>query len=190
VLAFSGGVKEKASGTVQVFRTRPVPCSESAATAWKTMDENSMIPSRTYSLSSIKRGTEESNPEIFPGDIIVVGKASQVYVIGEVMALKEITMSENGLSLTEAVAMAGGFAPRAKTKDIKIRRLKSNSREREIIAVNYQLIKAGKQKDVMLQPEDIIEVDKSPKSVLETVLELVSGTARSFTNVLPQRIMY
>ena len=104
--------------------------------------------------------------------------------------LKELAIGEKGLSLVEAVTQAGGFATRAKTKDIRIRRLKPDSREREIIAVNYDMIKKGQQKDMMLQAEDIVEIDKAPKSVAETVLELVSGTARSFTNVLPQRVMY
>lgn len=191
LLAFAGGVKqEKASGMVQVYRTRPALCSEEVALAWKNQDELGIIPTRSYSLGGLKTGGEEANPEIFPGDIIVVGKAPPVYVIGNVNALKEITIGENGLSLMEALSQAGGFAPRAKTKDIKIRRLKANSREREIIAVNADDIKKGKQKDVMLQAEDIVEVDKAPKSVLETVLELVTGTARSFTQVVPQRVMY
>lgn len=190
LLAFAGGVKEKASGMVQVFRTRPALCTEEAALAWKNQDEKGIIPTRSYSLSSLKTGGEEANPQIFPGDIIVVGKAPPVYVIGNVMSLKEITIGENGLSLMEALSQAGGFAPRAKSKDIKIRRLKPNSREREIITVNADDIKKGKQKDIMLQSEDIVEVDKAPKSVLETVLELVTGTARNFTQVVPQRVMY
>ena len=104
--------------------------------------------------------------------------------------MKEITIGENGLSLVEALSQAGGFGERAKSKDIKIRRLKANSREREIIAVNYDLIKKGTQKDVMLQPEDIVEVDKAPKSVAQTVLEIVTGSVKSFSNVLPQTILY
>jgi polysaccharide biosynthesis/export protein len=191
LLAFAGGVKEKSSGMIQVFRTRPDPCSESALTAWKAqVDGNLTIPSRSYSMSSLKQGSEESNPQIFPGDLIVVGKAPPVWVIGQVNVLKEISIGENGLSLVEAISQAGGFSARAKTKDIKIRRLKSNSREREIIAVNYELIKAGKLKDIMLQPEDIIEVDKSPKSVAEVVLEIVTGSVKNLGNVLPQTILY
>jgi polysaccharide export outer membrane protein len=190
LIAFSGGVNEKSSGMVQVIRTRPAICTPGAAAAWETQAASGLLPTRSYSLSSLKQGSDESNPEIFPGDLIIVGKAPPVYVIGQVNALKEITMGENGLSLLEAIAQAGGFAPRAKSKDIKIRRLKSNSREREIISVNYQLIKDGKEKDVMLQPEDIVEVDKSPKSPMEVILELVSGTAKSATNFLPQRIMF
>jgi protein involved in polysaccharide export with SLBB domain len=189
LIAFVGGEGEKASGVIQVLRTRPSLCNDAAADAWKAPENNS-IPSRTFNMSSVQGGAADSNPQIYPGDIIVFRKASPVWVIGQVNVLKELTIGEKGLSLVEAVTQAGGFAPRAKTKDIRIRRLKPDSREREIIAVNYQLIKDGKQKDIMLQPEDIVEIDKAPKSIAETVLELVSGTARSFTNILPQRVMY
>lgn len=189
LIAFSGGVNDRSSGMIQVIRTRPPMCTSDTTAAWETQAENGVLPTRSYSVSSLKQGSGESNPEIFPGDLIIVGKAPPVYVIGQVMQLKEITMGENGLSLLEAVAQAGGFAPRAKSKDIKIRRLKSNSREREIIAVNYDLIKKGEQKDVRLQPEDIIEVDKSPKSPMEVVLEIITGTVKSATNFLPQRVM-
>lgn len=192
LLSFAGGVTEKAGGMIQVFRTQPPLCAEgSDVDKWvSTTDDGTDVPSRMYSLTSVKQGRDEANPEIFPGDIIVVQKASPVYIIGEVMALKEIPVTENGLSLTEAIAQAGGFSREAKTKDIKIRRLKANSKDREIIAVNYDLIKKGQQKDVMLEPEDIVEVDKSKKSVTQTILELVSGGARSFTQVLPQRVLY
>ena len=122
--------------------------------------------------------------------MIVVKKASPVYVIGEVKILREILITETGLSLQEALAQAGGVSREAKTKNITIHRLKDNSKERQLIAVNYDLIKKGKQGDVVLQPEDIIEVDKAKKSVVQTVLELAMGGARNAVNVIPQRIAY
>lgn len=192
LLSFAGGVTEKAGGMIQVFRTQPPMCAEpTEETEWKAETENGLdVPSRMYSLTSVRQGRDESNPVIYPGDIVVVQKASPVYVIGEVMVLKEIPLTENGLSLTEAIAQAGGFSREAKTKEIKIRRLKSNSRDREIIAVNFDMIKKGQQKDVMLEPEDIIEVDKSKKSIGQTILEIATGSVRNFSQVLPQRVLY
>lgn len=190
LIAFVGGESEKASGVIQVIRTRPFSlCSDALADAWKAEDANS-VPTRTFSMASVQKGAANSNPQIYPGDIIIFRKASPVWVVGQVNVLKELAIGEKGLSLVEAVTQAGGFATRAKTKEIRIRRLKPDSREREIIAVNYDMIKKGQQKDMMLQAEDIVEIDKSPKSIAETVLELVTGTARSFTNVLPQKVMY
>lgn len=192
LLSFAGGVTEKAGGMIQVFRTQPPLCADPAeAEEWKAETADGLdVPSRMYSLSSVKQGKEESNPLIYPGDIVVVQKASPVYVIGEVMVLKEIPLTENGLSLTEAIAQAGGFSREAKTKEIRIRRLKENSKDRELIAVNYDSIKKGQQKDVMLQPEDIVEVDKSKKSIGQTILEIATGSVRNFSQVLPQRVLY
>lgn len=193
LISFTGGATEKASGMVQVTRTQPILCGEAnEADDWMTdVNSDSTVPSRLYSLGSLRSGRDEANPRIYPGDLIFILKASPVYVIGEVNALKEIPVTGEGLSLTEAIAQSGGFSRQAKTKSVTIRRLKANSKdEREIIAVNYDQIKKGTQKDVILQPFDIVEVDKAKKSIAQTILELATGGARSFTQVLPQRILY
>lgn len=193
LLAFSGGVNvENAGGFVKVFRTQPPTCASAEEKEdWLAESGNgSEVPARMYSLSSIQAAQKESNPAIYPGDLIIVEKAPPVYVIGEVNALREIKITQNGLSLSEAIAQAGGFRPRAKTKDITIRRLKQNSKEREIINVNYELIADGRQKDIMLEPEDIIVVDKSKKSIAETIFELATGSARNAANLLPQSVLY
>jgi len=192
ILSFAGGVTEKAGGIIQVFRPQPPLCADpKELEEWKAQaNDEQGVPSRLYSLSSVKQGREESNPVIYPGDIIIVQKASPVYVIGEVMALREIPITENGLTLTEAIAQAGGFSREAKTKEIRIRRLKQNSKDREIIVVNYDEIRNGKQKDIALQPEDIVEVGRAKRGVGGTILDILTGSARSFTQVLPQRVLY
>jgi polysaccharide export outer membrane protein len=192
LLSFSGGVTKEAGGTIQVFRTQPPMCASDIELAdYKEASANGIdVPSQRYSLSSVRQGRDEANPVIYPGDVVVVDKAPQIYVVGEVNALKEIFMTENGLSLSEAIAQAGGVNREAKIKDIRIRRLKPNSKEREIISVNYDLIRKGQQKDQILQPNDIVEVGKTKKSLAQTVLEIATGAARNGANMLPQRIFY
>lgn len=192
LLSVSGGATKDAGGTVQVFRPTPPLCNDDNETAqWKAeSDDSADIPSRIYTISNLKSGEEEANPIIYPGDLIYVKKALPVYVIGEVNALREISITEKGLSLMEALSQAGGVNQQAKTKNIIIHRLKDNSKDRELIAVNYDLIKKGKEKDVILQPEDIVVVDKAKKSIAQTILEIATGSARQFGNVLPQRILY
>jgi polysaccharide biosynthesis/export protein len=192
LLSFAGGVTEKAGGIVQVFRPQPPLCADpKELQEWQELAASDMgVPSRIYSLTSVKQGREESNPIIYPGDIIIVHRASPVYVIGEVMVLREIPLTEKGLSLTEAIAQAGGFSRQAKTSEIKIRRLKPNSKQREIITVDYDAIKKGLQKDVMLEPEDIVEVGKAKKGFGEALLEILRGSTNTFTQVLPQRVLY
>lgn len=192
MITLAGGPTKESSGLIQVFRPNPPMCNDrSENTIWTAENsDGGDVPSRLYTYSNLKSGKEESNPEIFSGDLIIVRKAAPVYVIGEVNRLLEIPITEGGLSLTEAIAQAGGVSRTAKTKNITIRRLKDNSKEREIIAVNYDLIKKGKQKDINLQPEDIVEVDKAKKSIGQTILEIATGSARSFGTMVPQRILY
>jgi polysaccharide export outer membrane protein len=177
LLTVAGGESENSGGTVQVFRTRPPMCSEAdQPEEWKAVAENGPGSApRIYSIASLRQGNEESNPEIFPGDVIVVQKASPVYVTGEVIRPGELNIPEAGLPLTQAIAMASGITREAKTKNVKIYRRKSGSSQPEVIAVNYDQIKKGNEKDMMLQPFDIVEVDKSKKSIGDILLEAVTG---------------
>ena len=196
LITFAGGPNEgDASGTVRVFRTRPPLCQENNAdVAWTQTDDVFDVPSRSFSLNSIKKGDDESNPVIYPGDLVVLEKASPIYITGEIVTPQGVRLPEEGLSLSQALAMVGGVRREAKTKDIKIYRVKPDSKDREIIAANYDLIKKGEQKDVLLKPYDIIEVDKAKKSIGQTVLEIATGVARTaasgFGNTLPTRVLY
>ena len=177
LISFAGGETEKSGGMIQVFRTRPPMCSEAGPEEdWKlTGDSGLGVPSRMYSLMSLRQGKEDSNPEIFPGDIIVVQKAAPVYVTGEVMKPGELNIPEGGLPLTQAIAMASGITREAKTKNVKIYRRKSGSPQPEVIAVNYDQIKKGQQEDMLLQAFDIVEVDKAKKSIGDILLETLTG---------------
>jgi polysaccharide biosynthesis/export protein len=195
LLSFSGGVNDDAGGMIQVFRTQPPICEADAGNSdWKNSGDGLDVPSRMYSLASLRLGLEEANPVIYPGDVVVVQKASPVYITGEVTSPQGIYLKEGGLSLSEAIAKIGGVKREAKTKDIKIYRLKSNSKDREIITANYDQIKKGVQKDVMLEPYDIVEVDKAKKNIAQTILEIAIGAGRSalggFGNALPTRVLY
>lgn len=193
LLAISHGVTEDAGGTIQVFRSQAPLCADGdRESIWKNdSNDPTTVPSKTYSLSSVKSGKEEANPIIYPGDVIVVQKASPVYITGEVMQPQGIYLKEGGMTLTEAIAKIGGPRPGAKTKDIKIYRLKTaNSKEREIISANYDLIKSGKQKDIALEPQDIIEVDKAKDSLAQSILKIAVGAGRQAVGSLSGGVGY
>lgn len=172
LLAFSGGVTEKASGMVQITRTQPLMCIEDKDEDWKALSDNGIgFPSRLYSLGSLK----DVNPTIYPGDIIDVQKAAPVYVVGEVVKPGEFLMPEGGLPLMQAIAMASGMTREAKKKEIKIYRRRQGTSQPEVILVNYEAIRKGEQKDYMLEPFDIIEIGKSRKSIGDIFLEAVTG---------------
>jgi polysaccharide biosynthesis/export protein len=186
LLAFSGGVTERAGGMIQITRTQSVLCSDGTDDDSKTFkNDGGSLPTRLYSLRSLR----ETNPIIFPGDIIDVQKASQVYVIGEVLRTGELLIPEGGLPLMQALAMSSGTTRDAKTKEIKIYRRKQGSSQPEVILVNYDAIKKGTQKDMMLEPFDIVEVGKSKKSVFDVMLEIATGGARTAATSLPLRVL-
>jgi polysaccharide export outer membrane protein len=164
---------------IQVFRTQaPICGSPEEVSEWKAQAENNGgVVANMYSYSSLRTGTLEANPVIYPGDFIVVQKAAPVYFTGEIKSAQGLYIPEGGLSLFQAVGMLGGVNKEAKTKDIKIYRLKANSKDREVISVNYDQIKKQQQKDIMLQPYDIVEVDKAKESVLSTIFKTLTGAA-------------
>jgi polysaccharide biosynthesis/export protein len=193
LLAFSGGVTEEAGGTIQVFRTQAPFCSDGVEeNIWKNdSNDPTSVPSRTYSLANVKLGKEDANPIIYPGDVIVVQKASPVYITGEAIAPQGIYLKEGGMTLTEAIAKIGGVRREAKTKDIKIYRLKSaNAKDRDIISVNYDLIKSGKQKDIKLEAYDIVEVDKAKDSIAQSILKIAVGAGRQAVGSLSGGVGY
>ena len=177
LITVAGGETEKSGGMITVFRTRPPICGDAAQSEeWKVAGEGGLgAPSRTYSLTSLKQGRDGANPEIFPGDVILMHKAAPVYITGEVIRPGEMNIPEGGLPLTQAIAMASGITREAKTKNVKIYRRKSGAPQPEILAVNFDQIKKGSQKDVMLEPFDIVEVDKAKKSITDMLLEIVTG---------------
>ena len=179
LISFAGGETEKSGGMIQVFRTRPPMCGEGLPSDdWKVEASGNSglaVPSKIFSLASLRQGTAEANPEIFPGDIIVLPKGSPVYVLGEVRKPGEISMPEEGLALTQAIALASGITREAKSKNIKVYRKQPGAATPDVIMINYDEIKKGVAKDIMLKPFDIVEVDKAPKSFTDYMIEIVTG---------------
>lgn len=196
LLSLSGGVKEEAGGTIQVFRTQAPICAEGDKDAnWlATTNDPTDVPSRVYSLAEVREGREEANPVIYPGDVIVVQKAAPVYVTGEVNSSQGIYLKEGGTTLSEAIAKVGGVREGAKTKDVKIYRLKPNSKDRDVLTANLDQIRLGQQKDVMLLPYDIIEVDKAKDGIGKTILGIAMGAGKaalgSVSNGIGYRVLY
>ncbi len=75
----------------------------------------------------------------------------------------------------QAVAMASGITREAKTKNIKIYRRKTGVSDPEVIVANYDSIKKGEQNDIMLEPFDIVEVDKAAKKFTDYLIEFATG---------------
>ena len=197
LLAFSGGVKEEAGGLVQVSRPQPPLCmqADDKDNWWADVKDPNSAPSRIYSLAKIKVGQDDSNPVIYPGDVIYVQRAPVINVIGEVISAQGIYLKDNGLSVTQAIAKVGGPRREADTKQVSVKRRKPGTADQyDTIAVNYQAIMKGQDKDLLLQPDDIVVVGLAKPSVAKQILAIAAGAAKTSIATAatagPYRVIY
>lgn len=196
MLAVAGGPTKEAGRVVQVYRPQRMTCTEDEDPLnWKAESGDvAEVPSRMFKLSALNQGLPADNPVIIPGDVIYVPQASPVYIVGEVRQPGSVLLKfDGGMTLFQAVNLVGGPSSVAKTKDVKIYRRKPNG-EKDEIAANLDHIRNGKQKDLFLEPYDVVVVDKAKKSIALTIAEFAIGSAKqvisSAANTGGMRVMY
>ncbi|HEY0006126.1 MAG TPA: SLBB domain-containing protein [Pyrinomonadaceae bacterium] len=202
VLARAGGVTERANGVIQVLHTESVMCHEPGEVpepeASVALSDGTKMPAfKLYKYADILTGNADVNPYVRPGDIIRAMEAEPVYITGSVNSPTGLYLREQ-MTLSRAIAMVGGPKKEAKQSEIIIYRRKPGSVEAEKMVVNLAAIKKGKEKDVLLQAYDIIEVPEagmlSKERIFQTiaggVLSGFSGVGQLATQTLPLRVIY
>jgi polysaccharide export outer membrane protein len=185
IISFSGGVTRSSNGVIEITRTADTTCSRNPEDRWDgAQNVQSGFPTKSFLFSALK----DTNPSVFPGDVILVQKFPPVYVVGEVLKPGEISIPEEGLPLMQALAMASGVSRTAKIKDIRIYRKKEGQTQPEVISVDISKVRTGDKEDLMLQPFDIVDVGAKPQSVGSILLDIATGSARNTANVLPMRV--
>lgn len=187
LIARSGGVTERASGTVQVIHTEPEMCPQPGEVV-KLVSITS-VDSQMESFKLRELGSESGDPFIRPGDVVIVTEGEPVYVTGAVLAPQPIFMKDQ-LTLGRAIAMAGGAQRLANTSEVHIYRKKDGLIGQEDLTYNYDAIKKGRDKDVLLQPYDIIDVRNSGSFSRKNLQDLFLNMSKGTMGLLPQRIIY
>ncbi len=175
LLSFAGGPAEKAGGNIQLVRSSSYPSCEAAA---KGVDDSG-LRMNVFKLRDTLAGNLRANPFVRPGDVITVLEYEQIYVLGNVRNPAAFPLKER-ITLSEAIAMAGGTLPDTQSERIRILRQKPEGLSKDEILVDLRAINKRKAPDVVLQPNDIVEVPTaSGKRFLRNVLEgVVPGVAR------------
>jgi len=179
----AGGVTERASGTIEIMHTEPPMCPADGSVFQKaTLSEKGSFGIAIYRINDLKAGKEEADPVIWPGDVVRVTEGDPVYVTGMVISPRELVIREK-LTLSHAIAMAGGPQRMAKTNEIHILRQKEGGQDD--LKYNYDAIRKGKEPDVELKPFDIIEVGEagmfSGKGMSDMFKGMLKGTASVMT---------
>jgi len=127
-------------------------------------------------LSYSAEASPTSNPQVFPGDTVVVSKAGIVYVVGDVKQPAGIVMENSRMTVLQAIAMAQGTNPTAKLNSSKvIRKTPDGPKE---IPIRLKNILGAKATDLVLQPDDILFIPSSAaKSAARRSIEAVVQTA-------------
>lgn len=112
---------------------------------------------------------EHANRPIQPGDMITVGKAGLVYVVGEVNHPGGFVMSnDTHLTLVKAVALALGPTSHGRLKQVCI--VRHQDGQTVLIEVNLKQAMRGRAADLQLQAEDIVYV---PNSAIRTTTDIM-----------------
>lgn len=167
LLSLAGGPDVEFSGTkIQVARTGSVL---GCAAAPESADETDDFQFTGYRLNDVLAGKE--NPWMEPGDIVSVLPAEEAYVVGNVVKPTKVVMKEP-MSLTQALAAAGGINSTAKTDKIIIQRQEVNG-NKVSLSFNLKDIIARKIPDPQLQGNDIVQVDADQtKNIIKGVKDV------------------
>jgi polysaccharide export outer membrane protein len=192
VISKSGGLTERASGTIQILHTEPVMCPAPGEAVEVIPEDGTVLP-RVIKISDLKANVSGANPLIRPGDYVSVTEAEPVYITGAVVNPTGIFMRDK-LTLGFALDMVGGLKKEAKKTDVIIKRVKEGSDQREILHFDVAAIKRNQKPDVLLKAYDVIEVsESSPFSAGRlgtTLLNGLTSAMGSLPSALPMRVLY
>jgi polysaccharide export outer membrane protein len=184
---YAGGPSDKASGHVQIARMPPLGlCDSQPPAASVNVVDESLPTFLVLNLSDTLKGIEQSNPYLQPGDVITLPEAKEAYVIGNVLRPGPVILKEDNLTVSQAIARAGGTMPDTKKEKVRIIRQDEGGRGSHAIIINLNAIDKHQAEDVALRPNDIIEV---PTSGGKRLLRSLVGAIVPSIGQLPVRVI-
>jgi polysaccharide export outer membrane protein len=180
LISFAGGPADAAGQTVQVVHAGGASLCDKPAGA--TTDDNSGFVS--YKLDETLHAVPEANPFVRPGDLVQVPSADQVFVLGNVLRPLAIPLREP-LTVSKAIALAGGTAPSTKRDKVRIIRQLPGKGKQEI-SVDLKAIEKNRAEDIALLANDIVDV---PVDGAKSILRSLIGTIVPSVGQLPVRVI-
>ena len=137
---------------------------------------------QTLGVDALAHGSLPASVPVHGGDVIRVEPAATVYVGGDVRKPGAYPVPVNGLSLIEALTLAGGLAPNNQASHTRLTHAAADasaSTER----VDAERILAGKEADIRLQPNDLVYVPPSgPHALAVATLQTAVGLATTIVS--------
>ena len=180
LLTYAKGPSSRAGQTINIVHSQATSLCQTS----ETEDINKTFSS--YRLSDTLRGDPDSNPFLEAGDIVTLPEAEQAYVVGNVFTPLTIPLREP-VTLSRAIAMAGGLRQDTKKDKIRIVRQEPGSSTRKEIIVDLSAIEKQKAEDPMLLANDIVDIPTSAgKSFLRSLFQgVVPSVGQLPVRVIP-----
>jgi polysaccharide export outer membrane protein len=172
LVSLAGGPTDRAGQQILVAHSTELSTCDQSTPSAKDFD--------SYNLNSTLRAEVNANPYVQAGDVITVPEAQQVFVVGNVLKPTTISLKEK-VTISQAIATAGGFMPDSKKDQVRILRQVGNSLTKSEIIVDLEAITKHKADDVALQANDIVEVPTSSgkrffRGLINAVAPMLSRT--------------
>lgn len=163
MLAMAGGLRgthENEAGQL-LFLIRP-PRPEEEISKEKKDSYEQMPKTFVIDLEELLvKGDLTLNLPLMHGDVINVPVSGKIFVGGEVKNPGGFPLKGKKLTVSQAIAMAGGLKTEASGSEAKIFRYTGKGTEKETLSVDVYAIEKGKTEDLFLKENDIIIVPTS-----------------------------
>jgi polysaccharide biosynthesis/export protein len=180
LLTYAKGPSIKAGQTINIVHSSaPSLCKQNDRT------EDITKAFSSYRLRETMQGDPNANPYLEGGDIVTLPEADQVYVVGNVFSPLTIPLKEP-ITVSRAIAMAGGLKQDAKKDKVRIVRQEPGSTTKREIIVDLSAIEKKRAEDIALLPNDIIDV---PTSAGKSFLRGLMGNGAMSLTQLPIRVI-
>lgn len=178
---YAGGPTERSGGIIQLARGANFnPCTSAPA------DSSNAIEFAVFQLKDTLSGEEKANPYLQPGDVITLPEAKEAYVVGNVLRPGPVLLKNDSVTISQAIAMAGGTMPDTKKEQVRIIRQESDGKTKKEIIVDLKAIDKRQSPDVVLLPNDIVDV---PAAGGRRVLRSLVGAIIPSVGQIPVRVI-
>lgn len=143
MIALAGGLKPMAGKVVSIIHR-----------------DDPHHPVRIILASNAKALSWQRNPDIEPGDTVVVGRAGVIYILGAVGKPGAFMINNNEpLSLMQVISLAGGWKENASLSGARLIRKVPGGHEE--LKLDLKHVLRGKQADIRVRDGDILYVPSS-----------------------------
>jgi|GEM_PF-2753935 len=148
VLKRAGGPTGRAGKVVSVIHTCScLPCADGEAKPFVKTE---------YNLSAAIEGKEHANPDVVPGDIVIVPETESVFVIAHGSSAS--LAYREGVTLTQAIAPVVRAARLSDQMRVRIQRDPLAGPRPEPFILSLKAVLDHQSEDPVLEPRDIIEI--------------------------------